>query len=68
MTWISPVLGRGGWQMRTLQSNLYVGLGGIVLALATYAEEMRQGRLDEVAGIGDALEGASDSARGGRRR
>ncbi|SFW24939.1 type 2 lanthipeptide synthetase LanM family protein [Luteibacter sp. UNCMF366Tsu5.1] len=57
MTWISPVLGRGGWQMRTLQSNLYVGLGGIVLALATYAEEMRQGRLDEVAGVGDALEG-----------
>lgn len=57
MTWISPVLGRGGWQMRTLQSNLYVGLGGIAVALATYVSEMQQGRLDEVAEVTDALDG-----------
>lgn len=57
MTWISPVLGRGGWTMRTLQPNLYVGLSGIALALAGYAEEMRQGRADHVPGVSDALRG-----------
>ena len=57
MTWISPILGRGGWTMRTLQPNLYVGLGGIAIALAGYAEEMRQGRLDEVDGTMEALHG-----------
>lgn len=57
MTWISPILGRGGWTMRTLQANLYVGLGGIALALAAYAEEMRHGRVDEVAGVAEALRG-----------
>jgi lantibiotic modifying enzyme len=57
MTWISPILGRGGWTMRTLQPNLYVGLGGIALALAGYAEEMRHDRVDEVDGVVDALHG-----------
>ncbi|HEY4092117.1 MAG TPA: type 2 lanthipeptide synthetase LanM family protein [Luteibacter sp.] len=57
MTWISPILGRGGWAMRTLQPNLYVGLGGIALALAAYAEEMRHGRVDEVDDVVNALQG-----------
>lgn len=57
MTWISPILGRGGWTMRTLQPNLYVGLSGIALALAGYAEEMRHDRVDEVDGVVDALHG-----------
>lgn len=57
MTWISPILGRGGWTMRTLQPNLYVGLSGIALALAGYAEEMRRGRADDVAGVSEALQG-----------
>lgn len=58
ITWISPILGRSGWTMRTLQPNLYVGLGGIVLALASYAEEVRHGRADTVDGVEEALEGA----------
>jgi type 2 lantibiotic biosynthesis protein LanM len=57
MTWISPILGRGGWTMRTLQPNLYVGLGGIALALAGYVEEARHGRVDEIDGVVDALRG-----------
>jgi type 2 lantibiotic biosynthesis protein LanM len=56
-TWISPVLGRGGWRMRSLQSNLYVGHGGIVTALAGYLYETQHGRADDVAGIEEALDG-----------
>lgn len=57
VTWISPILGRGGWAMRSLQANLYVGLGGIALALAGYRHEMRQGRADPVDGVDTALAG-----------
>ncbi|MEI7037830.1 type 2 lanthipeptide synthetase LanM family protein [Fulvimonas yonginensis] len=57
MTWISPILGRGGWAMRSLQANLYVGLSGIAIALAGYLHEMRQGRADPVEGVEEALRG-----------
>jgi type 2 lantibiotic biosynthesis protein LanM len=57
MTWISPILGRTGWTMRTLQPNLYVGLSGIALALAGYAREMTLGRADDVEGVPAALDG-----------
>jgi type 2 lantibiotic biosynthesis protein LanM len=57
MTWISPILGRTGWTMRTLQPNLYVGLSGIALALAGYAREMMLGRADDVEGVTAALDG-----------
>lgn len=57
VTWISPILGRNGWTMRTLQPNLYVGLAGIALALAGYDQEMKLGRADEIDGISEALDG-----------
>lgn len=57
VTWISPVLGRDGWRMRSLQANLYVGLCGIAMALAGYLQEMQQGRADEVDGVEEALTG-----------
>ncbi len=57
--WISPVLGAEGWTMRTLQSDLYIGLGGIVVALAGYRHEMRLGRADPVEGLDAAIEGAA---------
>lgn len=57
ITWISPILGRSGWAMRSLQANLYVGLCGICVALAGYLQEMRAGRADAVAGVEEALEG-----------
>lgn len=57
VTWISPILGRSGWTMRTLQPNLYVGLSGIALALAGYDQEMKLGRADEVPGISSTLDG-----------
>lgn len=57
MTWISPVLGRSGWAMRSLQSDLYVGLCGVAIALAGYIEEMRKGRADDVEGVEQALDG-----------
>lgn len=57
MTWISPILGRSGWTMRTLQPNVYVGLSGIALALAGYAREVTLGRADQVEGVTAALDG-----------
>ncbi|HEX7817311.1 type 2 lanthipeptide synthetase LanM [Dyella sp.] len=63
VTWISPVLGRGGWAMRSLEANLYVGLGGIAIALAGYLHESAHGRADEVDGVEEALEGVLDVLR-----
>ena len=57
VTWISPILGRAGWAMRSLQPNLYVGLSGVAVTLAAYQREMRAGRADEVAGVAEALDG-----------
>jgi lantibiotic modifying enzyme len=57
LTWISPILGRSGWAMRSLEANLYVGLGGIAVALAAYLQEMRHGRVDAVEGVEEALHG-----------
>jgi len=57
ITWISPILGRSGWAMRSLQANLYVGLCGIAMALAGYRQEMRRGRADAMDGVEAALEG-----------
>jgi lantibiotic modifying enzyme len=57
ITWVSPVLGRGGWAMRSLEPNLYVGLCGIAITLAGYLEEMKQGRADPVEGVEEALHG-----------
>ncbi|WNL45748.1 type 2 lanthipeptide synthetase LanM family protein [Dyella sp. BiH032] len=57
LTWISPVLGRSGWAMRSLEANLYVGLSGIAIALAAYQQEMRHGRVDAVDGVEEALGG-----------
>lgn len=57
VTWISPILGRAGWAMRSLQPNLYVGLCGVAITLAAYVREMRAGRADEVAGVQEALDG-----------
>lgn len=56
--WISPVLGAEGWTMRTLQSDLYIGLGGIAIALAGYRHEVRLGRADPVKGLDSAIAGA----------
>ncbi|MBT2117393.1 type 2 lantipeptide synthetase LanM family protein [Dyella sp. LX-66] len=57
VTWISPILGRAGWAMRSLQPNLYVGLCGVAITLAAYVREMRAGRADDVAGVQEALDG-----------
>ena len=57
MTWISPILGRSGWAMRSLEANLYVGLCGIAMTLAAYLQETRSGRVDAVDGVESALEG-----------
>ena len=62
-TWISPILGRSGWAMRSLEPNLYVGLGGVALALAAYLEEMRHGRVDPVDGVEEALHGTLEVLR-----
>lgn len=56
-TWISPVLGPEGWTMRTLQADLYIGLGGIAVALAGYRHELRLGRADPVEGLDAAIAG-----------
>ncbi len=58
VTWISPVLGRGGWITRPLQADLYTGLGGVALALAGYRSECAQGRADPVEGLDATLDGA----------
>lgn len=57
VTWVSPIMGKGGWSMHALQSNLYIGLGGIAVAIAGYQHEVQHARADPVAGAAAALEG-----------
>ena len=59
ITWISPVLGAEGWTIRTLHSDLYIGLGGIAITLASYRHEVRRGRADPVDGLDRAIAGAT---------
>ncbi|KAF1017019.1 MAG: hypothetical protein GAK31_00278 [Stenotrophomonas maltophilia] len=61
LTWITPEVTRTGWTVQPVQPvqpDLYFGLGGIAFALAGYACELRQGRVDPVPGLDAALEGA----------
>lgn len=58
VTWITPETSAAGWLVQPLQTDLYFGLGGVTFALAGYAEEVRQGRADAVAGLDDSLAGA----------
>lgn len=58
VTWITPETSAAGWLVQPLQTDLYFGLGGVVIALAGYAEEVRSGRADAVAGLDDSLAGA----------
>ena len=57
ITWISPILGRAGWAMRSLQPNLYVGLSGVAITLAAYLHEMQARRADRIEGVREALDG-----------
>ncbi len=58
ITWITPEVNRAGWQVQPLATDLYFGLGGVVVALAGYMHETAQGRADAVIGIEEALNGA----------
>ena len=58
ITWITPEVNRAGWQVQPLATDLYFGLGGVVVALAGYLHETGQGRADAVAGTEEALDGA----------
>lgn len=58
LTWISPVLTEVGWAIRPLTPDIYSGQGGVAVCLASYLQEMRQGRADAVDGLAAALRGA----------
>ncbi len=63
VTWISPVLGDEGWNIRPLQPDVYTGLGGVALALAGYRDEVRSGRANDVEGLDALLDGTLDVMR-----
>ena len=58
ITWITPEVNRAGWQVQPLATDLYFGLGGVVIALAGYLHETAQGRADPVTGVEEALQGS----------
>ena len=58
ITWITPEVNRAGWQVQPLATDLYFGLGGVVVALAGYLHETTQGRVDAVAHVEETLVGA----------
>lgn len=57
-TWVSPVMTDTGWTIKPLTADVYTGQGGVVLALAGYASEVRRGAADPVEGLGEVLSGA----------
>jgi type 2 lantibiotic biosynthesis protein LanM len=58
VTWITPETCQDGWMVQPLQSDVYFGLGGVMIALAGYRHESQLGRADPVSGLEDTLEGA----------
>lgn len=58
ITWITPEVNRAGWQVQPLATDLYFGLGGVVIALAGYLHESAHGRADPVADVEAALDGS----------
>ena len=58
LTWITPETTSRGWLIQPLQSDLYFGLAGVVIALAGYQREVEHGRADAVTGAAAALDGA----------
>ncbi|WP_430390346.1 type 2 lanthipeptide synthetase LanM family protein [Dyella sp. 20L07] len=57
VTWITPETTNAGWLVQPLQSDVYFGLGGVLVALAGYQHEVDCGYADEVPGVKDAIEG-----------
>lgn len=58
VTWITPETSHTGWLVQPVLCDLYFGLGGVVVALAAYADEAARGRVDPIDGLADTLEGA----------
>ncbi|HEY9132442.1 MAG TPA: lanthionine synthetase LanC family protein, partial [Dyella sp.] len=58
VTWITPESMNDGWMVQPLQSDVYFGLGGVVIALAGYRHEMARGRAETLEGLQETLEGA----------
>jgi type 2 lantibiotic biosynthesis protein LanM len=58
VTWITPETCQDGWMVQPLQSDVYFGMGGVVVALAGYRHEVQLGRADPVGGLDQTLEGA----------
>ena len=58
VTWITPETCQDGWMVQPLQSDVYFGLGGVVIALAGCRHEVQLGRADPVSGLDETLEGA----------
>lgn len=63
VTWITPEITHTGWVVQPVRPDLYFGLGGIVVALAGYIHEASLGRVPEIDGIGDLLQGALQTMR-----
>lgn len=58
VTWITPEASHAGWNVEPLQADIYFGLGGVAMALAAYRFELDEGRVDEVSGLDETLDGA----------
>lgn len=58
VTWITPETCQDGWMVQPLQSDVYFGMGGVVIALAGCRHEVQLGRADPVSGLDETLEGA----------
>ncbi|BDU19175.1 type 2 lanthipeptide synthetase LanM family protein [Dyella sp. GSA-30] len=58
VTWITPETCQDGWMVQPLQSDVYFGMGGVVIALAGYRHEVQLDRADPVPGLDETLEGA----------
>lgn len=58
VTWITPETSTGGWLVQPLQSDVYFGLGGVVVALTGYQYEVAYGRADGVSGLEQTIEGS----------
>lgn len=55
VSWVAPTLTLNGWSVAPLGPDLYGGLSGIALLVASYIHEQGQGRADPISELDDLL-------------
>lgn len=57
VTWIAPIISSTGWAVQPLSNDIYNGLSGVTVAIASYLYEADRDRADPVDGLSSLCDG-----------